>query len=557
MPSAALQQTFARLAGRPYDPATDRELIARFHQERDESAFAALVDKHGPMVLGVCRRKLRDSHAADDAFQATFLILAKKAGKVRWQESLGGWLYQVAVHVCRKVLTRSAKRGVVDLTATAEPAAAPTPPPSELSAVLDEELRALPQSYRDPIVLCHLQGLTVEEAAKALAVSEGQLRGRLFRGREKLRERLAKRGVALSVSALVVSLTAGTARAVPPALRAAATTGPVSTSVLTLTYEVLSAMSHTKYQLLVASAVLVAGLFVTGAAVKSVAADQPDRSAEVPAPAAKPAPLPPPVQNTPAPKDEDDKKPEEKIDRREGTIKSVDASRNKLVFVSDEDDAKIDITADIDTRTQITVGRRAAKLGELKEGMKAEVCFKGNDKVALKVAAVWPHLDAEVKGVDAAANKLTIKTEGKNGFDFDFTFEVAADAEVTMDGIPVGLADIKQGGTVKLEFAADKKTVVAIEAPAKSGDLSADVKAADAKGVTLFVQVAGHRDERKVELAFALAADVKVRLSGKDAKADDLKADMPVVVRFAADRKTVTHIWAGPVAVKEKDDDDK
>jgi DNA-directed RNA polymerase specialized sigma24 family protein len=84
MPSAALQHTFARLAGRPYDPATDRELIARFHRERDESAFAALVDKHGPMVLGVCRRKLRDAHAADDAFQSTFLILAKKAGHVKW-----------------------------------------------------------------------------------------------------------------------------------------------------------------------------------------------------------------------------------------------------------------------------------------------------------------------------------------------------------------------------------------------------------------------------------------------------------------------------------------
>jgi RNA polymerase sigma factor (sigma-70 family) len=265
MQSTALQQTFARLAGRPYDPATDRELIARFHQERDESAFAALVDKHGPMVLGVCRRKLRDAHAADDAFQSTFLILAKKAGNVKWQESLGGWLYQVAVHVCRKAACRAGRRDMAPLAAEGEPAAAPAPPPSELSGVLDEELRALPQSYRDPIVLCHLQGMTVEEAAKALDVSEGQLRGRLFRGREKLRERLAKRGVALSVSALVVALTAGTARAVPLALRTvslAALTGPVSSSVLSLTHEALAAMSRTKFHLLVASLTLAAGLIV-------------------------------------------------------------------------------------------------------------------------------------------------------------------------------------------------------------------------------------------------------------------------------------------------------
>lgn len=554
MQSAALQQTFARLAGRPYDPATDRELIARFHQERDESAFAALVDKHGPMVLGICRRKLKDAHAADDAFQATFLILARKAGKVRWQESLGGWLYQVAVHVCRKVITRSYKRGVVDFSATAEPATAPTPPPSELSGVLDEELRALPQTYRDPIVLCHLQGMTVEEAAKALAVSEGQLRGRLFRGREKLRERLTKRGVVLSVSALVVSLTAGTARAVPAALRTAAVvvvSGPVSASVLTLTHEVLSAMSRMNSHLLVASVVLVAGLIATGAVVKTASADQPDRAD------AKPAPSPlPQVQNAPAPRDDDEKKTEDKIDRREGTLKSIDAAGNKLVFVSDEDDAKIDLTADIDAKTQITVGRRAAKLGELKEGMKAEVCFKGNEKVAFKVAAGWPRLNAFVTSVDAARSTIVIKSEADKDFNFDITLPVAADVDVTLDGLPAGLADI---GTeqLKLEFAADKKTVVGIDAPAKAGDLSADVKAADAKGVTLVVQVAGHWDERQVELAFAPAADLKVRLSGKDAKADDLKADMPVLVRFAADRKTVTHIWAGPVRVKEKEDDDK
>ncbi len=559
MQTAALQQTFAKLAGRPYDPATDRELIARFHQQRDESAFAALVDKHGPMVLGVCRRKLKDSHAADDAFQATFLILAKKAGQVTWQESLGGWLYQVAVHVCRKAVARLSRRESVPLAAEMEPAApAPSPSPSELSGVLDEEMRGLPQSYRDPIVLCHLQGMTVEEAAQALAVSEGQLRGRLFRGREKLRERLTKRGVALSVSALVVTLTAGTARAVPTALRtaavASATTGPVSTSVLTLTHEVLSAMSRTKFHLLVASVALVAGLFVTGAVVKTAAADQPEKSATLP-PKPVPSPLPEP-QNTPAPKDDDDKKPEEKLDRREGKLKSIDAAGSKLVLVTEED--KFNLPVEVGAKTAITVARRPVKLADLKEGMEATVTFRGTEKEAVSVEAGWPTLEADVKAVDVSAKQLTIKQEGNKGFEFDVSFAVAADVGVEVAGIPAGLADIKGGSKVDLEFAADKKTVVRIEGKAAKDDLTATVKATDAanKAITLTLLVAGHKDEeRQVELSFAVAADCTVRLSGKDVKLDDLKADMPVRCRFAADRRTVSGIWAGPPKPQEKDDE--
>lgn len=557
MPPTAIQQTFAKLAGRPYDPATDRELIARFHQERDESAFAALVDKHGPMVLGVCRRRLRDPHAADDAFQATFLILARKAGQVTWQESLGGWLYQVATHVCRKAISRTSRREAVPLAPDLDPPAAPTPPPSELSGLLDEELRALPQSYRDPIVLCHLQGMTVEEAAKALAVSEGQLRGRLFRGREKLRERLAKRGVALSVSALVVSLTAGTARAVPAALRAAslaALTGPVSTSVLTLTHEVLSAMSRTKFHLLVASAVLVAGLFVTGVVVKTAAADQPGKSAEV-SPPVKTGTPPAEPQNTPAPKDDDEKKPEEKLDRREGKLKSIDAAGNKLVLHTDED--KFDLPVEVGAKTVLTIARRPVKLADLKEGMEATVTFRGTDKEAVKVEAGWPSLDVDVKAVDPAGKQMTIKKDGDKGFEFDVSLPVAADVEVEIAGIPAGLADIKGGSKVEVEFAADKKTVVRIEGKGEMGELSATVKAADPanRSVTLVVLVSGHKDEQKVELSFAVTADCTFRLAGKDVKLDDLKADMPVRCKFAADRRTITAILAGPPVPQEKDDD--
>ena len=533
-----LRHTLARLAGRPYDPATDRELIARYHQTRDESAFAALVDKHGPMVLGVCRRKLKDAHAADDAFQATFLILAKKAGRVRWQESLGGWLYQVAVHVCRKVVARGSNRPTAPLTAAPEPAVV-TPPPSELSAVLDEELNALPQAYRDPIILCHLEGLTVEEAAKALAVSEGQLRGRLFRGRERLRERLIHRGVALSVSALVVSLTAGTACGVSPALRSgvvANLAGSPPSPVLAVTREALATMPGPKVRLLVASAVLVAGLVSTGVVLNAVWAAAP--TARVPGVGPRQPNLP-----------EDDPK-EEKTARHEGRLTGIDPKGNKLVLHTEE--GGFDLPLVVGPKTRITLARRPARLDDLKDGMEARVTFRGNGNAPTVIEARWPPLEADLKAMDAAAGTVTVVRAGKAAV----TFPLSADAEVDIDGVPAGFGDLKVGGEVGLEFSPDKKAVVRIEADGEPGDLTATVTAVDAAnhGLTLAVNVAGPRESRAVDLTFPVAADCTVRLAGKPATLADLKDDMPVRCRFAADRRTITGVWAGPPKPAEKDD---
>jgi RNA polymerase sigma factor (sigma-70 family) len=554
MPSP-FSSAFARLAGRPYDPATDRELITRFHHTRDESAFASLVQKHGPMVLGVCRRRLRDPHAADDAFQATFLVLARKAGSVRWQESLAGWLYRVATHVCRKATTRSATRSVQPLPA--DTATAAQPPPSELSAVLDAELQALPASYRDPIVLCHLQGYTTEEAARLLGLTDGQLRGRLFRGRDKLRDRLTRRGVALSVSALVVSLTAASARAVPPALGGAAVSvalseAVVSASVLTLTHEVLSAMSRTKFHLLVGSLALFGGLTLIGVVLNPVAARSPVTQPPV---AQTPPKTDNPVPPAPVPKGEDDeKKPPAKLDVREGVIKSVDAAANRLVVTTDED--KFDLPVEVSKLTEVVVARKAVKLADLKAGMRAEVSFDGATAPAVKVEASWPTLRSVVRKTDAPGGQLTIKTDGDKGFEFDVTLDVAKDARVELDGLPAGLDDVRDR-KVELEFGLDKKTVHGVSADAEPGELSATVKAVDPanKAVTLTVLVAGERSERKVDLSFPLADTCAFRIAGRDMKPADWKPEMPALCRFAADRRTITAIWAGPPRPKEKDDD--
>ncbi|MDG3006782.1 RNA polymerase sigma factor [Paludisphaera mucosa] len=185
----------------------DGRLLERFLAEGDESAFAALVERHGPMVLGVCRRILRDDRDVEDAFQATFLVLVRRAGTIRRRERVGPWIHGVAHRVAARARAVSARRFIREGAGLdAEP---PTDAPpfreaerSELRSILDEELGRLPDRLRGPLILCHLEGLTHDEAAARLRQPVGTIRSRLSRGRNRLRDRLARRGVAADDAAL-------------------------------------------------------------------------------------------------------------------------------------------------------------------------------------------------------------------------------------------------------------------------------------------------------------------------------------------------------------------
>lgn len=203
---------------------SDGELLSAFVSDRDADAFAELVRRHGRMVLGVCRRVLGDATAADDAFQAAFLVLARRAAAVRPREQVGNWLYGVAYRTAlkaRSVLARRRSREKqVDVMPerTAPPAA---PHWDDIRAVIDEELAALPDKLRVPVVLCDLEGRPQREVAKHLNVPPATLATRLAAARRALAERLTRRGVALSGGALAGLLgTHGAAAALPPALAA-------------------------------------------------------------------------------------------------------------------------------------------------------------------------------------------------------------------------------------------------------------------------------------------------------------------------------------------------
>jgi RNA polymerase sigma factor (sigma-70 family) len=229
-PAEVLLDHIRRLASPPATPAeTDATLLHRFVVTRDEAAFTALVRRHGALVYGVCRRVLRDAHGAEDAYQAVWVVLARKAASVWPAEGLAGWLHGVARQVALNALRGEARRRQHEVRGARQVGtSSQSDPLDELTAremlqVLDEEVQRLPPAYRLPVLYCCVEGLSQEEAARRLGWTGGSLRGRLERGRRRLHERLARRGLTLAaaLSAIAVSR-AGAGEALTSA-RAAAT----------------------------------------------------------------------------------------------------------------------------------------------------------------------------------------------------------------------------------------------------------------------------------------------------------------------------------------------
>ncbi|HKB02630.1 MAG TPA: sigma-70 family RNA polymerase sigma factor [Gemmataceae bacterium] len=200
-PTAAtrLVQAASRAAG--LGQRTDSQLLASFVDSNDPSAFEALVRRHGPLVLSACRQVLRDDAAADDVFQATFVLLHQKAKSIRNRPSLAGWLFRVARR-CATSVRRSAQRRELREVRAAKPEQSFDGSWADAVEVLHTELDRLPDTYRLPLILCYLEGLSRDEAAHRLGSTLNEVRGRLERGRSRLRDRLSRRGITLSAGLL-------------------------------------------------------------------------------------------------------------------------------------------------------------------------------------------------------------------------------------------------------------------------------------------------------------------------------------------------------------------
>ncbi len=255
---------------------TDGQLLARFVAARDEASFAALLRRHGPMVLGVCRRVLGDFHDAEDAFQATFLILARRASSVVKRESVGCYLYAVAYRAALEAAAANARRRSRERQVQDMPH--PIAVPAEVldwKPLLDHEVDRLSESYRGAVVLCDLEGRTRKEAGRILGVPESTVSSRLARGRALLAKRLAARGVTLSAAALAAALAAEVAWGPGPAgvvcwtarvaaLVAAGQLAAVPTSAAVLMKGVMKAMLVKKLRLAVGAVMVAAALGAVG-----------------------------------------------------------------------------------------------------------------------------------------------------------------------------------------------------------------------------------------------------------------------------------------------------
>jgi RNA polymerase sigma factor (sigma-70 family) len=225
-PGTLLRHIRHLAAGRDVLHWTDWQLLDDFAARHDEAAFAALVSRHGPMVLRVCRRVLGHEQDAEDAFQATFLVLARQTGSIRKRDAVGDWLHGVAYRTAMKSKRSAARRRNHEARLPARTAqAAPGPSWEEVQAVLEEEVRRLPECFRQAFVLCVLEGKSGAEAAADMGCKEGTVKSRVNRARRVLQQQLARRGIQLAALLGALSVAEGAGRAALPAALAQAAVG--------------------------------------------------------------------------------------------------------------------------------------------------------------------------------------------------------------------------------------------------------------------------------------------------------------------------------------------
>jgi RNA polymerase sigma factor (sigma-70 family) len=286
------------------DRLGDDQLLERFVAGRDRAAFELLLWRHGPMVLGVCRRVLSAAHDAEDAFQATWLTFVKKAGSIVHRAAVGSWLYQVAYRVALRARAARMKRGEresLDLDRLAAASAGDLVETEELGRVLDEEVNRLPARQRAAFVLCCLEGRTGEEAARELGCPPGTVSSRLTRARERLRQRLIRRG--LAPAAALGGTMAGDAWSSPVSALLADNTlkatlllssgkaagGALSSQAVTLAEGVLRAMFVTKMKI-AAALILSVGMFAASSVLVHRTLTAAPQAKEPPAPPRQPVP---------------------------------------------------------------------------------------------------------------------------------------------------------------------------------------------------------------------------------------------------------------------------
>ncbi len=537
-------QTLRRAAG-PHDEAapTDGQLLESYVRGREEAAFAALVRRHGPMVWGVCRRLLRSHQDAEDAFQATFLVLVRKASSVVPRELVANWLYGVAHQTALKARATTARRGARErqVTAMPEPARQQQDLWDQLQSVLDQELSRLPDKYSAVIALCDLEGKTRKEAARQLNVPEGTVASRHATARAMLARRLARSGVALSGAALAALLAQNAAPAGVPAsvtlstIKAAsmlaagraAAPGVISAKAVALAEGVLKAMLLSKPKTATAVLVMMA-VFATGGAAltHSVLADKP--VAEKQPPAEKPAEKKVPPAPAAAAKKEADALPRVVS----GVVKAVDVGKGALTVTHQGGEDTFNIAKE----ARVEIDGKPGELAAIPAGASVSLRQFVDAKTAGSVRAEGRWLWGVVAAVDAANGTISFGDRAQESA-AGKTFTVPKDLAVSIDGKPGQLSGVPGGASVNLQLCADQTTVRSLSA--EGAQVNGLVKAVDAGKNTITVG----------DTAYPVAEGAGVVIDRKPGRLADLPEGANVTLNLRVDQKTVLRISAGGASV--------
>jgi RNA polymerase sigma factor (sigma-70 family) len=534
---------------------TDSQLLERFIATRDESAFELLVWRHGAMVMQTCRRLLDHHQDAEDAFQATFLALARKAGSVCRREAVGGWLYRVAYRTALRARATERRRPLPLEVDWPAPAAADAEWQS-LRAVLDAEVNRLPAKYRTAFVLCCLEGQTNEQAARQLGCPKGTILSRLSRARMLLRSRLMRRGVTLSAGGLLLLLAREASAAAPRHLVPAtvhtaklfaigtAAACALSPRIVALTEGVLQAMWMTKVAKIALAAMLLTTLFAggTGALLQTAFADKPAASKS---PDSQEAAKGKPADN----KEQPAKGKKEQGPTVHGIIAAIDVNQGTTTVAvmtkgqSKQSEQKtFTVTKDVKVVLEEAFDKKQqqpdGKIGDITLGTQVTLELTADQKTVIRIAARGPGINGHIKAVNAGTRTLTVGTKSKDG-PHDTTVTLAEGAKILLsDGLskeepPVEgkLADLAEGTPVQVQLSVDRQRALGVQVHGVT--LTGYLKSYDTVNNTLIVTV---KEEG--------GAVDKTLTAVKNAQLVDLAPGTPVLVRlsvFDKDKVAAAH----------------
>lgn len=517
-------------------PATDQELLSRF-LAGDETAFSEVVRRHTGLVLRVCQRILREASDAEDAFQATFLVLARKAGSLTWQDSIAGWLHQTARRTALKLRTMTVRRRAMeDQVAQQCPAGAgpETANPArqaalrELGEILDIELAALPGRFREVILLSHLEGLTRDEVAERLGITVAAVKDRLERGREQLRSRLLRRGVTLTSAALAAWLVPGTANATSLTMLAAATSqaaGAFATSsaavgtsstVVTLAQGVLKMMGFEKLK---STAVWVMSFLTVGGLAFGMLRDEPTRF--------------------------------EKGLR--GQVVAVNPGQPTTITISLEEYGTL-LNLDVAAETKVWTAFEPGPLKDLVAGQFVSLRLGDDHRTVNEIHVQGQLRDASIHSIAQSGRIVVVDADDDDdGQATPREVELAPDAILRIGGLPATRSDLKPGMQVPLEFGRDGSRVNAIEAEAADHSLiEGELQAFDPDSRTLVLCREENDDGQPVRQSLTVTGETILTLDGKPAKPAELPRGASLRVRLSDDGQTIRALSA---VSPERDDD--